>query len=122
MAGHNQKTSLDPAVAFYGDLRFRSDARREKNHKIKSARKVWDTACPGVAWPHYPGSAYHAYDKLGEAGWVYSTLHGWRKAEPVSIGIERPECCICGLGLSGGLDTFGDVHRPKCERCYYDYD
>jgi hypothetical protein len=30
------------------------------------------------------------------------------------------KCVICGAGLTGGVDTFGEQHRPMCQDCYWD--
>ena len=27
-------------------------------------------------------------------------------------------CVVCGKPLSGGSDTFGDIHNPMCQPCH----
>lgn len=29
-------------------------------------------------------------------------------------------CAVCGTALSGGTDTYGDPHAPRCFACYFD--
>lgn len=31
------------------------------------------------------------------------------------------QCTACGAPLTGGLDTFGEVHLPMCMDCFFSF-
>lgn len=81
------KGSLNPRVAFIGDMRENGNpklrdserrARLGKRAKDVGVYDAWAAAFPGEEFPNFCGSAFYAYTRLEEAGWRWSSRYGWR--------------------------------------------
>lgn len=74
--------TLNESAKFFGDGREAADLKTKRNwpgkKKITGAQKAWSIQFPDKDWPHYAGSAYDAYEAIEEAGWKWSSRHGWR--------------------------------------------
>lgn len=73
--------TLNPTTAFYGDMREQSfHLPRPGRNKYRESKQIWSLEFE-EPYPHFFGSAKVAYARLEQAGWKWSSRHGWRKCK-----------------------------------------
>lgn len=118
--------TLNPRTAFGLDAReIRTVDRPMPKFKKHNVDDAWGSEFPGTAQPHYWGCLpFEIYPKLEERGWKFSSKHGWRKIQKrlTANTVNQKatiNCSQCNGELTGGTDTYGSVHKPLCQSCWF---
>lgn len=78
--------TLNPVTAFWGDGRERGQQTKPRAHdKYAESQVAWVEQFPDEPYPNYYGAAYDAYYRLTQAGWRWSSRHGWRRTTSAAL-------------------------------------